>query len=308
MSPIHTPVLGREVVDALAVRAGGSYIDCTIGEGGHTVMLLAAVTPPPRVLGIDLDEEALATARTGLTAFGDAVTLAHGSYVDIVTLASEAGMDGADGILLDLGLSSLQLETAERGFSFRQEARLDMRFDRRQKRSAWETVNHTRERDLADLIYRLGEEPRSRRIAAAIAGTRPIETTTELAKIVAKAIGGRLGRIHPATRVFQAIRMAVNEELENVEEGLARSVEMLKPGGRLAVISYHSLEDRLVKGFIGRESRDCLCEPEVLECQCEHEASLRRVNKKVVKAIAEEQRANPRSRSARLRVAERLRA
>jgi 16S rRNA (cytosine1402-N4)-methyltransferase len=156
------------------------------------------------------------------------------------------------------------------------------------------------------LIYRLGEEPKSRRIASAIIRARPIETTTRLAEVVARATGGKRGRIHPATRTFQAIRMAVNEELENVEAGLMGAVDTLRPGGRLAVISYHSLEDRVVKGFIGRESRDCICQPEVLRCECGHEASLRRVNKKVIKPTRQEIEANPRARSARLRVAERI--
>jgi len=306
VSAIHIPVLGSEVVTALAVRPGSSYIDCTVGEGGHTAMLLAATKPAPRVLGIDLDEMALGKARASLADFADAVKFAHGSYVDMKPLALEAGMDGADGILLDLGLSSLQLETGERGFSFRAEARLDMRFDRSQAQTAWNVVNRGQERTLADLIYRLGEEPKSRKIASAIVKARPIETTTELAEVVARATGGKRGRIHPATRTFQAIRMAVNEELQNIEAGLRGAAETLKPGGRLAVISYHSLEDRLVKGFMGRESRDCICPPEVLRCECEHEASLRRVNKKVIKPTRREIEANPRARSARLRVAERI--
>lgn len=308
MSVIHTSVLGAELLTALGVQSGGSYIDCTVGEGGHTALLLNAVRPPPRVLGIDLDASALATARIELAEFGDTVTLAHGSYVDMKRLATEAGLDGADGIIMDLGLSSLQLETAERGFSFQAEAKLDMRFDQGQQQSAWGVVNRTRERELADLIYALGEEPKSRRIASAIVKARPIETTTKLAETVAKAMGGRRGRTHPATRTFQAIRMAVNAELENVQAGLESAVETLKPGGRLAVISFHSLEDRLVKGFMSRESKDCICPPEFLQCDCQHVASLKRVNKKVIKASDEELRANPRARSARLRVAELLEA
>ncbi len=308
MSAIHTSVLGAEILTALGVRSDGSYIDCTVGEGGHTALLLNAVTPPPRVLGIDLDASALATATARLASFGGAVTLVHGSYVDMKRLATEAGLDGADGIVMDLGLSSLQLETAERGFSFQTEAKLDMRFDQGQEQSAWGVVNRTRERELADLIYALGEEPKSRRIASAILKARPIETTTKLAETVAKAVGGRRGRTHPATRTFQAIRMAVNTELENVQAGLVSAMETLKPGGRLAVISFHSLEDRAVKGFMSQESKDCICPPELLKCDCQHVASLKRVNKKVIKASDEELRANPRSRSARLRVAEVLEA
>ena len=308
LNAIHTPVLGPEVVDALAVRSHGFYVDCTVGEGGHAALILAVVEPPPAVLGIDLDEDALGVARSTLARFGTSVTLIHGSYVDMRRLATEAGRDQADGILMDLGLSSLQLEETDRGFSFQREAHLDMRFDRSHAKSAWDVVNRTAERELSELIRALGEEPRARRIASAIVAARPVETTTRLAEVVANAIGGRKGRIHPATRTFQAVRMAVNGELANVRDGLERAVELLGPQGRLVVISYHSLEDRVVKRFMARESRDCICDPKGPICECGHEASLRRVSKKVIKPTEEEIKANPRSRSARMRVAERLRA
>ncbi len=306
MTPRHVPVLGPEVVSALAVRAGGAYVDCTVGGGGHAALVLSAAEPAPRVLGIDLDADALAAAREALGGFGPAVALRRGNYARVVEIAAEAGIERADGVVMDLGLSSMQLESAERGFSFMREARLDMRFDRGDVRSAWEVVNLTPPPELAALIRSLGEEPRARRIASAIAAARPIDTTTQLAAVVAGAAGGRGGRIHPATRTFQAVRIAVNGELDNLREGLAAAAGLLAPGGRLAVISYHSLEDRLVKGFMARESADCLCPPELAGCGCGHRASLRRVGRKPQRASETEIGANPRSRSARLRVAERL--
>ena len=306
MTVFHTPALGREVVSALAVRPDGTYLDCTVGEGGHAAMVLSAVEPPPRLLGIDVDADSLSAARARLAGFEGAVSLVHGNYGDVGGLAAAAGLEAADGIIIDLGVSSLHLESPDRGFSFRREERLDMRFDRRQARTAWELVNMAPAAELADLIGSLGEESRSRRIASTIVAARPIETTTELAAVVAGAIGGRRRRTHPATRTFQALRMAVNGELENLRSGLEQSSGLLAPRGRLAVIAYHSLEDRLVKRFMATESRDCICPHETIRCECGHRASLKRVNRKVIKASQEEIRANPRSRSARMRVAERL--
>ena len=306
MTVRHVPVLGREVVAALAVRAGGAYVDCTVGGGGHAALVLSAADPAPRLLGIDLDADALASARKALGRFGPSVALVRGSYAQMGEMAAAAGFDPADGVLMDLGLSSLQIESAERGFSFLREARLDMRFDRGQGRSAWEVVNRTPLPELAALIRSLGEEPRARRIASAIAAARPIETTTELAAVVAGAGGARSGRIHPATRTFQAVRIAVNGELDNLRAGLEEAAGLLAPGGRLAVISYHSLEDRMVKGFMARESTDCLCPPELAGCGCGHRAVLRRIGIRAVRATETETGANPRSRSARLRIAERL--
>ncbi|MDA1189919.1 MAG: 16S rRNA (cytosine(1402)-N(4))-methyltransferase RsmH, partial [Chloroflexi bacterium] len=213
---------------------------------------------------------------------------------------------GADGILFDLGLSSAQLERAERGFSFANEGPLDMRFDQRQELSAERIINQSVERELADLIYQLGEERQSRRIARAIVSARPIRTTARLAEVVAGAVGGKRGRIHPATRTFQALRMAVNTELEAIGEGLKQAVGSLGSGGRLVVISYHSLEDRLVKEFMRRESKNCVCEPDAPGCTCKHIALIRIITKKVVKPTQEETKGNPRSRSAKLRIAERL--
>ena len=296
----------QEVLEALRVKSGGSYIDCTVGEGGHSLAILKAA-PEARVLGIDLDPDALEVARRRLAGQSGNVSLVHGSFAALDDIAGEHGFKPADGVLLDLGLSSLQVDTGKRGFSFRREARLDMRFDPTQETTAYEVVNEFSEAALSDTIWRLGEEPRARRVARAIVTHRPIDTTTRLAEVAARALGRRAGgRIHPATRVFQAIRMAVNNELENLRQGLERAVAILVGRGRLAVISYHSLEDRLVKGTLRREASECICPPGTPECTCRHTPSLSLVVRRVIKPSPDEVRANPRSRSARLRVAERL--
>ncbi|MCI0440424.1 MAG: 16S rRNA (cytosine(1402)-N(4))-methyltransferase RsmH [Chloroflexi bacterium] len=303
----HTPVMAAEIVAALRVRPDGSYIDCTVGAGGHSEAILRAADPVPRLLGIDLDAEALRLAGERLAAFGDRVALAQGNFSELGAIAERHGFRPADGVLFDLGLSSMQVDTAERGFSFRQEAPLDMRFDPNQRLSAYEVVNQYSEGALADIIFTLGEEPRARRVARAIVGSRPLETTTQLAEIVAQALGRPpRSRIHPATRTFQAIRMEVNGELENLRRGIEQAIGLLASGGRLATISYHSLEDRLVKNVLRREASGCICPPEKLECECGHVPMLKLVSRRVIKPSPEEVRANPRSRSAKMRVAERI--
>lgn len=295
-----------EVVRGLAVRSNGRYIDCTAGEGGHSRAILEAVSPAPTVLGLDVDIDSLSTARRWLEMHFDNMTLVRGSYTNVARIANEHGFSDADGILFDLGFSSAQLIRPERGFSFASEGPLDMRFDQRQASSANHFVNKTSERELANLIYKFGEERQSRRIANAIVSARPIDTTSELAELVARTVRGTRGRIHPATRTFQALRIVVNDELEAVEAGLEQAMRLLSPGGRVVIISYHSLEDRLVKEFIRRESKDCLCEHGAHQCTCGHTATLRILTKKVVRPIEKEQRFNPRSRSAKLRIAESL--
>jgi len=303
----HTPVMVKETLTALRVSPWGAYVDCTLGEGGHALALVKAVEPAPRVLGIDLDSEALAMARRRLRPYGDGVRIVLGSYTDLLGLAERNGFKPADGVLFDLGVSSLQLETGNKGFSFSNEGRLDMRFDTRQKLTAHEVVNLYAEKDLVEAIFRFGEDRNARRIAGAIVNGRPIETTAELAKAISNAVGSRhRGRVHPATRTFQALRMVVNKELENIQAGLEQAIEVLGAGARLAVISYHSLEDRLVKGFLRNESSSCICPPGMPVCVCEHSARLRLIGKGVVKPSDDEVRSNPRSRSAKLRVAERL--
>lgn len=282
----HTPVLVTEVVEALAVVSGGAYIDCTVGEGGHAEAILNAA-PESVVIGLDRDPDALAAAQLRLAGFGDRVHLVNVSYT---TLAEQAGFlrdRPVTGVFLDLGLSSLQLETDGRGFSFLRDGPLDMRFGPDERLTADDVVNRYAERDLARVIYEYGEEPRSRRIARAIVQRRPVRGTAHLAEVVAGAVG-RWGRVHPATRTFQGIRIEVNRELETIKAGLAAAAETLRPGGRLAVISYHSLEDRLVKTTL-RES-----------------AVLRVLTRKPITPSREEVVSNPRSRSARLRAAELL--
>ncbi len=303
----HTPVMAQEVISALEIKPLGTFVDCNVGEGGHSLAILSAVTPGPHLLGIDLDAESLIVARRRLEAYQDTVVLVQGNFADVGTIAEEHGFKPADGILFDLGLSSLQVDTGSRGFSFRHEARLDMRFDPGQETTAYNVVNEYSEESLADVIFWMGEERRARRVARAIVRRRPIETTTQLADVVTRALGRPArGRIHPATRTFQAIRMAVNKELENLERGLEQALELLRSGGRVAVISYHSLEDRLVKNKLRHEASDCICPPETPICICGHKASIRLINRKVIKPTQAEVQANPRSRSARMRVAERI--
>ncbi len=291
---------------ALQVKADGKYIDCTAGEGGHSLAILQAATPAPRVLSIDIDGEALETAAERTRGYGDNSTIRQENYSEVAQVAAETGFMNADGLLLDLGLSSLQLDKGERGFSFRHEAPLDMRFDKSQGITADTIVNRYDERELADIIYRYGEERRSRRIARTIVGSRPVRTTTQLADIVLSAVGRQRGRINPATRTFQAIRIAVNDELGNVQRGLDAAVDTLGVAGRLVVITYHSIEDRIVKNAIRHMASNCICPPSVPQCACDKTPTVRIINRRVIKPSDEEVRANPRSRSARIRIAERL--
>ncbi len=259
------------------------------------------------LLGIDLDSEALDMSRRRLADHGDRVELVRGNFADLGNISEVHRFENADGVLFDLGLSSLQVDTESRGFSFRREARLDMRFDQTQEMTAYQVVNEYSQDSLAETLWRLGEEPRARRVARAVLAERPIETTTRLAEVIARAVGSRVRRgIHPATRTFQAIRMAVNSEMENLGQGLDHAIEVLATGGRLAVISYHSLEDRLVKRFMRREAASCVCPPETPQCVCGHSPRVRLIGRRAVKPTDAEVQANSRSRSARLRVAERI--
>lgn len=302
----HEPVLLREVMLQLGPAPGARFIDGTVGAGGHAAAFLAATAPDGRLLGFDRDPEAMAFAARRLAPFGARFVPVVNSYGEMGAIAPALGFDGVDGIFLDLGLSSRQLEDPERGFSFLKEGPLDMRFDSRQGETAADLINNLSAEELTDLFRRYGEEPQSRRIARLIVIHRPFHTTTELAGLIEHEIGrrGRPGR-HPATRIFQALRIAVNDELGEVERGLRAAVGLLRPGGRLAVISFHSLEDRLVKQFIRAAARDCVCPPEQPVCTCGARAVLKPVTRKAVQATAQEIAANPRSRSARLRVAAR---
>ncbi len=295
----HVPVLLSEVIAGLAPRDGGSYIDATLGGGGHALAMLAASAPNGRLLGLDADPAALAAARARLAIYSGRTTLVHGNFREIGRLAREHGFAAVDGILLDLGVSSYQLDTPERGFSFAADAPLDMRLDPTQGETAADLVNEMPEAELADLIFNYGEERGARRVARLVAEARrkrPITSTAELAGLVERALGGRHGKIHPATRTFQALRIAVNRELESLETALPQAIELLAPGGRIAVIAFHSLEDRIVKLFFRAESGYGGSERNQLAI----------VTKKPIVAAADEARSNPRSRSAKLRIAEKL--
>jgi 16S rRNA (cytosine1402-N4)-methyltransferase len=306
MEERHVPVLLEEVIDGLRVEPGGRYIDGTIGGGGHAHAILTASSPDGVLLGLDRDPAALDAAGARLTGYEGRFELVHGSFARLAEIASAHDFVPVDGVLLDLGLSSLQLAGADRGFSFLVDGPLDMRFDpTSNERTAGYLVNHLSSEDLADILYKYGEERRSRRIARAIVEARPLQTTRELADVVERAVGGRRERLHPATLVFQALRIAVNEELTALERALPQVVDLLVPGGRMAVIAFHSLEDRIVKRFMRRESRDCICPPGLPICACDHEATLDVITRRPIQPTDEEVRINSRSRSARLRIAER---
>ncbi len=299
----HIPVLYQEIIHALQPRPSGRYIDGTVGAGGHARGILEACAPDGRLLGLDLDPQALATARETLAPYGPRATLAQASFATLLEAMQAIGWTSVDGILLDLGVSSMQLDARQRGFSFQDEAPLDMRFDPGAALTAADLVNDTDESELAEILFRYGEEPKARRIAHLIVQARPVETTTQLAAIV-QGVYHQHSRHHPATRTFQALRIAVNDELGTLERALPRAVEALRAGGRLAVIAFHSLEDRVVKVFVrdqggpahrARHAQDGGPAPTV-----------RAINRKPIRPSEDELRLNPRARSARLRVIERL--
>lgn len=304
---MHVPVLYNEVLSGLRPQPEGHYIDGTLGAGGHAFGILEASTPNGELLGLDLDPVALETAAKRLEPFGQRAHLQQASYSEMAREAGRLGWQGqVDGIVLDLGLSSLQMDAPERGFAFRTDGPLDMRFSPSNPLTAATLVNGTPESELADLIFEYGEERAARRIARAIVAARPISGTRQLAQVVASAAGGKRGDIHPATQTFQALRIAVNGELDTVKAALPVAVGLLKPGGRLAVISFHSLEDRLVKTYFHQEARDCICPPDQLICTCGHTATVREVSRKPIAPGPAEVRENPRSRSAKLRIVEKL--
>jgi 16S rRNA (cytosine1402-N4)-methyltransferase len=302
---VHIPVLLDEVIDALQVQPGGRYIDCTVGEGGHATAILEKSSPGGMLLGIDADSQAIAVAKERLLPYGRAALLINENFTNLAAICSRLDFHPVHGILFDLGLSSLQLANTSRGFSFQFDAPLDMRFNPAQELTAAAIVNTFPEQDLATIIKTYGEERNSRQIAKLIVASRPLNTTLELAAVVRRAIGIRR-RIHPATRTFQALRIVVNQELEHLKVALEQSVNLLGFGGRVVVISYHSLEDRLVKEYLRKESQDCICPPQTPVCVCGHKASLKLIAKKAIVPLPSEIAANPRSRSAKMRVAERI--
>jgi 16S rRNA (cytosine1402-N4)-methyltransferase len=312
----HRPVLYHQIIHFLQPHRGGRFVDCTLGAGGHAWGLLNESSPDGLLLGLDVDPTALDLARQRLQPFGDRAIIARSSYVLLKEQMEKCGWKSASGILIDLGLSSMQLDNPERGFSFSSDAPLDMRYDPDSLVTATDLVNSLSEKELADLIYRYGEEKYAFQIAREIVLSRPINRTSDMAEIVAKVVKKKRAsigrnfssreRIHPATRTFQAFRIAVNHELESLEMVLPQAVDVLSPGGRLAVISFHSLEDRIVKLFFRRESQDCICPPQQVVCTCDHQAIIKEVVRKPIRPTTEEISLNPRSRSARLRVAEKL--
>ncbi len=300
-----------EALDALRPQPGGVFVDGTLGGAGHTTLLLERVEPRGHVLAIDADPAALrrAEARLAEAIAQGRLLVRHGNFRQLGEFARAAGLAPVDGVLLDLGLSSDQLAARERGFSFAADGALDMRFDPTRGESAADLVNTRSDAELADIFWRYGEERFSRPIARRIVEARsqaPIARADELARLVAGVVHGRPGGVHPATRVFQALRIAVNDELGSLEAALPAAVETLKPGGRLAVISFHSLEDRIVKQFLQREQRGCVCPPEAPQCVCGREPRVRIITRHPLAPSEAEVSANPRARSAKLRVAERL--
>lgn len=304
--PIHKPVLLTEVLAALEVQPGKRYVDCTLSAGGHARAILEKSQPDGRLLGIDADPEATKEARTNLANYAESVIIVNENFINLEAICKENDFLPVHGFLFDLGISSLQIEHPERGFSFQHDGSLDMRFSPEQELTAADILNLLNEDKLAELIFNYGEERHSRQIAKQIILHRPIDSTLELANIIEHALGGRRSKIHPATRTFMALRIAVNRELENLATALKQADRCLDHQGRLVVISYHSLEDRIVKQFMKQESTGCLCPPQALNCECGHKPTLKLISKKVIIPSQNEIAYNPRSRSAKLRVAERL--
>jgi 16S rRNA (cytosine1402-N4)-methyltransferase len=298
----HIPVLLNEVMDALQVKPDEHYVDCTLGAGGHSAAILER---GGRVLGIDIDPQAIDVARNKLASYGNRINLINNSFENLEIICSKANFSPVNGVLFDLGMSSLQISNPERGFSFQSEGPLKMCFNPSEELTAEIIVNDFPEDAIANIIRNYGEESKSKAIAKAIVSNRPISTTTQLSAIVSKVVGYH-GRIHPATKTFQAIRIAVNQELERIKSALKQVVNILIVGGRLVVISFHSLEDRLVKDFMRTESQECICPPRTPACICNHHARFKLITKKVLVASSAEVAVNPLSRSAKMRIAERI--
>ena len=318
MDTHHIPVLCNKVIDFLSPKSDGVYIDGTVGLGGHSAAILETSAPNGRVIGIDLDVEALTIAKSRLHVFGERFSLINGNFAEMdVLLETRHSIHAVDGIVLDLGVSSLQLDTPDRGFSFNHTGPLDMRMNARQMLNseretdltAMRVVNNSPMNALVDIFKRYGEERFARRIAHRIIQTRqetPIMTTTQLAEIVKQAVPKGVSKIHPATRVFQALRIHINAELENLETGLDIAIQLLRQGSCLCIITFHSLEDRIVKHCFQKCARTCICPPKTPICICEHTASLEILTKRPISPDAVEVQHNPRARSAKLRVARKL--
>ncbi len=302
----HVPVLYKEIIHALQPKRSGRYVDCTLGAGGHARGILEACTPDGLLLGFDVDPQALALSRETLAPYEGRTHLVQASYTTLKSQLEKLGWDSVDGIVLDLGASSMQFDTAERGFSFMQDGPLDMRFGVNATQSAADIINTFDEADIADIIFRYGEDRDARRIARAIVGNRPLHTTRELVAVIEKASPRRGERVHPATQTFQALRIFVNGELDSVESILPQAVSALSVGGVCAVISFHSLEDRIVKDYFREQSKELVNPPYERLYEVERKAVVKIINKKPIIASDEEIKDNSRARSAKLRVIEKL--
>ncbi len=302
----HIPVLYQAVLDLLRPVSGGHYIDGTLGAGGHTRGILIDSSPDGLVAGFDRDPRALDLAKRNLAEFGDRVIYIKDSYKNFHSHLNNLNWHNVDGILLDLGISSMQLDIPERGFSFRFDGPLDMRFDPDQPLTAADLVNESSRDELIDILFTYGEERLARKIADAIIANRPLGSTKDLAQTVQKVARNPKSKIHPATRTFQALRIAVNQELEALQAFLPEALESLNSGGRLAIIAFHSLEDRIVKQFFRLESRDCICPPDFPVCVCDHKARIKELTKRPIQPEEAEIDSNPRARSAKMRVAEKI--
>ena len=301
----HIPVLLSETISLLQPEKGGLYIDGTVGAGGHSAGILAETAPNGKLLGFDRDPEAIQFASQRLSQFNGRATLIVANYAQMAEIAPEQGFHAVDGILLDIGISSRQLDNYQRGFSFQHEGPLDMRFNPNVGQPAEALINNLTEAELAEIFWRYGEERHSRRIAKAIVLARPLFTTKALATVIAKTVRGRRGK-HPATLVFQALRIVVNDELNALADGINAGIHLLKSGGRMVIISFHSLEDRIVKQTFRQLSKKCVCPPTQPICTCDKQPQVKLITRKVVRPTEEEISRNPRSRSAKLRSVEKI--
>ena len=309
----HVPVMPGEVISSLDIKPGGIYIDCTVGGGGHSRLIAEKLSREAggRLIGIDQDESALKAASQKLSEYNDVVTLVHRNFSELGCILTELGVKYSDGILIDLGVSSYQLDTPERGFSYMHDAPLDMRMDKTSALSAYDIVNGWSESELARILFEYGEERFSKKIASEIVKRRkesPIKTTLELVKLCRDVVPSKFAATggNPAKRTFQAIRIAVNGELDVIEPVIDTAVDVLSAGGRLSVITFHSLEDRIVKNVFQDAAKGCTCPPSFPVCVCGHKPKIKILTKKPIIATREEVEENPRSRSAKLRVAERV--
>jgi|TARA_B100001750_G_C15505418_1_gene600039 16S rRNA (cytosine1402-N4)-methyltransferase len=302
----HKPVMIPEILKMLNVLPGGRFVDATLGESGHAKSILKASDPGGEILGIDADHEAIEVSKNRLTNFSNRATIVNDNFKNIKRICMKENFIPCHGILFDLGVSSLQLDTEKRGFSFKRHDPLDMRFSFEQKLSAKDIINTFSEKELADIIFDFGEDRKARKIAEIIVNNRPLEFADELAELIKKGIKTSNYKIHPATKTFQAIRIYINEELSSLHKALDQSLDILGEGGRIAVISYHSLEDRIVKNFFKKESKYCICLPNITKCECNHKPKIKIITKKPLVASVNELQDNRRSRSAKLRVAERI--